>query len=177
MHPQDSEQLFAHLSEADPKQLRQVIDVLINKSRLLIHNLEETWEKLEQAEAEKTFWKESYYHLRESCQKYVDTSALAPFSYIASLEDELRKEKVYKSCLEEKFKVMHPQSLNHSSREARQFREQPGREDNEQHQHSISKQDINKSTSTLKFKDSPNETKFQSKHKIGPKNIEFFKFK
>jgi hypothetical protein len=46
----DAEALFSNLSEADPKQLRQVVDVLIGKSRILIHNLESTWEKLEQSE-------------------------------------------------------------------------------------------------------------------------------
>jgi len=39
------------------------------------------------------------------------------------------------------------------------------------------KKDMNRSTSTLMFKDSPAQTKFQSQHKIGPKSIEFFKFK
>jgi hypothetical protein len=119
----DSEALFANLSEANPKQLRQVIDVLINKSRVLIHNLEETWEKLEQSEKEKLFWKESYYHLRESCQRYVDSNGMVPFDYITALESELKKEKVSKSCLEEKFKVMHPQSIAHTLKIDKRARE------------------------------------------------------
>lgn len=62
------------------------------------------------------FWKENYYHLREACHKYADSNGLVPFDYITSLETELRKEKVSKSCLEEKFKVMHPQSIHHTQR-------------------------------------------------------------
>lgn len=42
----EAETLFSNLSEADPKQLRAVIEVLITKSRVLIHSLEETWQKL-----------------------------------------------------------------------------------------------------------------------------------
>lgn len=45
---EDSQQFFQEFSENDPKQLRQVIELLITKSRVLIQNLEETWEKLEQ---------------------------------------------------------------------------------------------------------------------------------
>ena len=44
------EDLFKQLSENDPRQLKQVIEALIARSRLLIQNLEETWQKLEQAE-------------------------------------------------------------------------------------------------------------------------------
>lgn len=94
-----------------------MIDILINKSRLLIHNLEQTWEKLEKTETEKLFWKENYYNLRESCEKYVDKNGMIPFNYITALESELKQEKVSKSCLQEKFKVMHPQLVNQTMRQ------------------------------------------------------------
>ena len=40
MQDQDIDKLFVNLKEADPQQLKQVIDVLINKSRILIQTLE-----------------------------------------------------------------------------------------------------------------------------------------
>jgi hypothetical protein len=46
-----NEDLIRHLSEDDPQQLKQVIEMLIAKSRILVHNLEQTYEKLEQSEA------------------------------------------------------------------------------------------------------------------------------
>lgn len=48
MIQEDTNDLFKNLSENDPKQLKQVIETLIGKSRVLIQNLEETWQKLEQ---------------------------------------------------------------------------------------------------------------------------------
>ena len=50
MH-QEQENLFSQFSQSDPKQLKQVIEALIAKSKFLIQNLEDTWEKLEQAES------------------------------------------------------------------------------------------------------------------------------
>ena len=46
----------------------------------------------------------------------MDSNGLAPFGYITALEDELRREKVTKSCLDEKYKVMHPQAIQESRR-------------------------------------------------------------
>lgn len=133
----DESKLFLQdFSETDPKQLRQVIEALIGKSRVLLQNLEETWEKLEEVESEKTFWKENYINLRQACQHYVDSNGLAPFTYLAALQQELKQEKVHKSCLEEKLKVMVPSN-----------------------------------------RPSPMQRDTPSKSKIGPKNIEFFKFR
>ena len=115
------------------------------------------------------FWKENYYHLRESCQKYVDSSGMVPFDYITALESELKKEKVSKSCLEEKFKVMHPQAINHTQRIEKRQKEQKSYE--EEKEASTVHRDVNKSNSTTHIKESPNSAKLQSKHKIGPKNI------
>jgi len=40
---EESKLLLQDFSESDPKQLRQVIEALIGKSRVLLSNLEETW--------------------------------------------------------------------------------------------------------------------------------------
>jgi hypothetical protein len=132
------------------------------------------------------FWKDSYFHLREACQHYVECSGLTPFNYIASLEEELKKEKVYKSCLEEKFKIMQPKVSTMTAKEKhRELIATPS-----EHRHidlspqqvelnrSQQQAEINKSnSSTLIFRESQGDVRFQNKHKIGPKNIEIFKFR
>jgi len=60
--------------------------VLIAKTRSLLGNLEETWDKLEQVQTEKDFWKDSYFNLKTACEQYVERGGLTPFNYIASLE-------------------------------------------------------------------------------------------
>jgi hypothetical protein len=95
---------------------------------------------------------------------------MVPFDYITALESELKKEKVSKSCIEEKFKVMHPQSVGRTFK----IEKKPQEEEKDL---STVHRDINKSNSTALFKESPDSVKYQSKHKIGPKNIEFFKFR
>jgi hypothetical protein len=82
---------------------------------------------------------------------------------------------VYKSCLQEKFKVMHPQAMCMTSKQ--EHKKETKSAQTERDGHKTTKKDINRSTSTVLFKDSPAQTKFQSQHKIGPKSIEFFKFK
>ena len=138
---------------------------------MLLHNLETTHDQFEQAQQESNFWKESYFQLREACQQYVSANGLAPFDYIVALETELKHEKVYKSCLEEKYKVMRPSA--HSA-----HKRTPTSQHTAKHSPQTDRlpKQIDASPST-RIKESPEPVRMQNKHKIGPKSIEFFKFK
>ena len=175
MQPSDTEHLFSSLSERDPKQLKQVIEILINKSKLLVQTLEETCERLDQTQQERNYWKDSYFHLRDACSKYVDANSLTPFDYITALENELRKEKVSKSCLKEKFKVMQPRMLNSTIKTSERGKQQgTAYSDKFREQATSHKESMYRSHSSSMMKE---EVRFQNKHKIGPKSIEFFRFK
>lgn len=84
---QNSEDLLSNLSEDDPQQLRQVVQMLMAKTRLLLDNLDATCDHLQQAQTERDFWKDSYFNLRTSCQQYVQCNGLTPFNYIIALQE------------------------------------------------------------------------------------------
>lgn len=71
--------------ENDPEQLKKVISGLIDKTRILLGHLQEVYDKYQQVQEEKDFWKDSYFQLKEACGHYVQAGGITPFTYIASL--------------------------------------------------------------------------------------------